>query len=53
MSTGQLLFHNKMAASAILHKIAVQLDKCENTEEDSCFRMDWKIYHGKKVSSNE
>ncbi len=48
VGTGQLLFHNKESTSAILHKIAIQLAKCENSEEASCFRMDWKIYYGKK-----
>lgn len=48
VATGELLFHDKESASAILPKIHKHFDLCENEDEDHCFRIDWQIHFGKK-----
>lgn len=51
---GELLFYNKKSSSIILEEIQKQLDLCENKDNTSCFRIDWKIIFGKKFGySNE
>jgi hypothetical protein len=49
VGTGQLLFHNKDAAIALIAKINKHIHLCENDDESKCFRIDWQIIYGPKT----
>jgi len=51
VGTGQLLFYNKYAESALIQKISKQISLCENDDENKLFRIDWRILFGEKFKN--